>query len=167
MKASKLLCISAVLFLGVATTFGVSAQPGVVRIDYLHPEKFTDFRIQDRDYRWSAPVFANEVTKALEPAMKRSFPGDKLRLRFTNIDLAGRYETPRRGGRAVRVNRGNMPARLSFDFSLQDSSGRTLRGGSERLVDNSRPSSFDPNRSDPLYSETRMLKRWFRSLSRS
>jgi hypothetical protein len=167
MKASKFLCISTVLFLGVATTFGASTQPGVVRIEFLHPEKFTDFRIQDRDYRWSATVFANKVTDALEPEMKRSFPGDKVRLRFTDIDLAGRYETPRRGGRAIRVNRENMPARLAFDFSLQDGSGRNLKGGSERLIDNSRRSSYDPNRSDPLYSETRMLKRWLRSLRRS
>jgi DUF3016 family protein len=167
MKASKLLCIAAMLFLGVGTTFGVNMEPGVVRIDFLHPEKFTDFRIQDRDYKWSAPVFVRKVTDALEPAMKRSFPGDKLRLRFTNIDLAGRYETSRRGGRAVRVDRGTMPARLSFDFALQDSSGRTLKRGSQRLVDNSRLSSSDPNRSDPLYSETRMLKRWLRTLKQS
>jgi len=74
---------------------------------------------------------------------------------------------PSRGGSSVRVVRGAIrPARMSFEFVLQDSSGRTLASGSTRITDTSSPSSLahHPRRSQALYYEKRMLERWFRSL---
>jgi DUF3016 family protein len=92
--------------------------------------------------------------------MGSRFPGYLLTLRFTNIDLAGRRSSAR--ALSARVVRSSTPARLSFDYVLQDKSGRT----SQRLVDNARPTQAgNPSRSGPLFNENRMLRRWLQSLS--
>jgi Protein of unknown function (DUF3016) len=138
MKAARILLLSTVSLFGLNIAPVLSAQPGDVTIQFVHPEKFTDFSIYGRDYRWSASYFASEISGDLGPRLKRKFPGSKLTLRFTDIDLAGSYRTSRRGGRDVRVIRGEItPARMSFDFLLQDNAGRTSARGSTRLTDTS------------------------------
>jgi Protein of unknown function (DUF3016) len=143
-----------ILFLTIAISFGfdaapvLSAQPSNVAIQFVSPEKFTDFRIYGRDGRWSASYFASQISDDLKPALNRRFPGSKLTLRFTDIDLAGSYRNSSRGGRDVRVVRGAItPARMSFVFLLQDSNGRTLASGSTRITDTSSHSSLARQRS--------------------
>jgi hypothetical protein len=145
----------------------LGAPSSTVDIQYVQPSKFTDFNIYGRGYQWSASYFTSQISDDLRPALERKVPGGKLTLRFTDIDLAGHY--PSRGGSSVRVVRGQIrPARMSFAFVLQDSSGRTLANGTTRITDNSSPSSMaHPKRSSALYYEKRMLERWLRSLKTS
>src|SRR5215469_15684444 len=106
---------------------------GIVTVLYVRPENFTDFHLQGRDVRSSTSFFTREVTQTLEPVMGRRFPGDRLILRFTNIDLVGRGSA---GARSVRVVRTRTPARLWFDYLLRDRSGRSVASGSQVLVEN-------------------------------
>jgi hypothetical protein len=162
MKTSGLLLLSVTLSIMTALTNLRGAEAAGVTIQYVHPERFTDFSIHGRDARWSASYFTSEISRDLGRQLRRQFPGSKLTLRFTDIDLAG-ARTSRRG-RDVRIVRGEIePARMSFDFLLQDSTGRTLANGSTRLTDTSRRHSR-PSSSQSLYSEKRMLERWLRSL---
>jgi hypothetical protein len=152
----------------LAATPVLAASGASVEIQYVQPDKFTDFSIYGRGAQWSASQFTTQISDDLKPALERKVPGSKLTLRFTDIDLAGHY--PSRGGSGVRVVRGEIrPARMSFAFVLQDTSGRTLASGSTRIVDNSSPSSLahHPKRSQGLYYEKRMLERWLRSLKTS
>jgi hypothetical protein len=170
MKTSQLLLLSVTLLAvaGVANVCG--EQPDNVTIQYVHPEKFTDFSIYGRDYRWSASYFASGISKELRPMLKRKFPDSMLTLRFTNIDLAGSYRTSRRGGRDLRVVRGEMtPARLSFDFLLRDSASRTQANGSSRITDTSQHTSLlrQQSGSEPLFYEKRMLEKWLKSVRAS
>jgi hypothetical protein len=57
------------------------------KISKDNPERFTDFRINNRDFQHSSTVFTRDVTSALKPVMARRFPGHTLNLRYTNIDL--------------------------------------------------------------------------------
>jgi Protein of unknown function (DUF3016) len=133
----------------------------VVTVQYVRPENFTDFSVQGRrDTQSSAAIFTREVTRSLEPVMSRRFPGDRLTLRFTNIDLAGRSTV---GPRSVRVVRNRTPARLWFDYLLRDKSGRSVTSGSQTLVDTSPVSGRTSSGS--LSPETRMLQRWLERLS--
>jgi hypothetical protein len=165
-KTTRILVLSAAVLSGLDTAPVFSAQPGDVAIQYVHPEKFTDFSIYGRDYRWSASYFASEISGDLRPALQRRFPGSKLTLRFTDIDLTGSYRTTGRGGRSVRVNRGETtPARMSFDFLLQDSAGKTLARGLTRVTDTAHYGlRSHPSSSKPLYYEKRMLEKWLRSI---
>jgi hypothetical protein len=170
MKKALILFLTAAILFGLDAALVLGAQPSNVTIQYVSPEKFSDFRIYGRDARWSASYFAGQISDDLKPALNRQFPGSKLTLRFTDIDLAGSYRTPSRGGRDVRVTGGlTTPARMSFVFLLQDSSGRTLTSGSTRITDNSSHSSLARQRSasEPLYYEKKMLQRWLRSVKPS
>ena len=143
----------------------LGAPRATVEVRYVQSVKFTDFNIYGRGSQWSGSYFATQISDDLRPLLERRVPGGKLTLRFTDIDLAGHY--PSRGGSSVRVVRGAIrPGRMSFEFVLLDSSGRTLASGSTRITDTSSPSSLahHPKRSQALYYEKRMLERWLRSI---
>jgi hypothetical protein len=170
MKRPPTLFLTAAILFALSAPLALSAQPSNVTIQYVSPEKFSDFRIYGRDAQWSASYFASQISDYLRPMLNRRFPGAKLTLRFTDIDLAGRYSNSSGGGRNVRVTRGAIaPARMSFIFLLQDSSGRTLASGSTRITDTSNPSSLANRQrgSGPLYYEKRMLEKWLRSIKTS
>jgi hypothetical protein len=166
----NLFLVTAILY-ALNASPAVSAQPSNVTIQYVSPEKFTDFRIYGRDAQWSASYFASQISDYLSPVLNRRFPGAKLTLRFTDIDLAGREANPSRGGRNVRVTRGAIaPARMSFVFLLQDSGGRTLASGSTRITDTSNPHSMAARHrsaSERLYFEKQMLGKWLGSVKTS
>src|ERR1700730_18957529 len=70
----------------------LSAEPGNVRINFVQPEKFSDFRIKGRQENVSADIFRDQVSSYLSAAVAKRFPGDTLNLTFTDIDLAGRID---------------------------------------------------------------------------
>jgi hypothetical protein len=170
MKKPPTLFLTAAIVFALSAPLALSAQPSNVTIQYVSPEKFSDFRIYGRDAQWSASYFASQISDYLRPMLNRRFPGAKLMLRFTDIGLAGGYSNSSRGGN-VRVTRGAIaPARMSFVFLLQDSSGRTLASGSTRITDTSNHSSLANRQrgsSGPLYYEKRMLEKWLRSIKTS
>jgi hypothetical protein len=152
----------------LAATSVLGAPRATVDVQYVQPAKFTDFKIYGRDSQWSANYFASQISDYLRPALERKTPGGKLTLRFTDIDMAGHY--PSRGGSSVQGVRGQIrPARMSFTFALQDSSGRVVASGDTRITDNSSRTSLarDPRRKQALYYEKRMLERWLRTLQTS
>jgi Protein of unknown function (DUF3016) len=136
-----------------------------VTIQFVNPAKFTDFEFRRRDANYTASLFAGNVKDELTPLMRQKYPHGSLLLRFTDIDLAGRYSS----ARGVRVMTVGHPARMSFDFLLTGANGKVLAKGSTRLTDNSNPSSgrYDPKRSQLFYYERRTLNRWLRTLSTS
>jgi hypothetical protein len=143
------------------TEGGRGATTSVVTIQFVHPERFTDFSLERRDVQDTASIFTQRMTESLLPVMESRFPGGHLRLRFTDVDLAGR-----RSSMASPSIRSRMPARFSFDFTLQDRSGRILTSGSRRLTVTERSSlSSNPNRSSRLTNESRTLARWLQFLS--
>jgi hypothetical protein len=159
------ICAIVMLMSGVSCTTegGRNAGPAVVTVQFVNPGSFTDFSVQGRNLRDSASVFTQEVTRTLEPVVESRFSSSVLTLRFTNIDLAGRRRST--GASSARVVRNLTRVRLSFDYLLQTKAGRTMASGSQRLVDTAQPTqSGNPNRSRPLFNETRMLQRWLRSL---
>ena len=146
---------------GCTTQGGGGATTSVVTIQFVNPERFTDFSLQRRDLQYTATVFNQRMTESLQPVMESRFPGCQLRLQFTDIDLAGR-----RTSMASPRTRATMPARFSFNFILQERSGRTLASGSQRLIVTERSSlSSNPNRSSRLTNESRTLARWLQFLS--
>jgi Protein of unknown function (DUF3016) len=144
------------------STAAVSAPsaPAVVRVDFVDPGRFTDFRINNRDFPHSSTVFTRDVTSALRPVMARRFPGHTLNLRYTDIDLASRRTS---GPQGIRVVAGNTPPWLAFDYVLQNPSGRTIATGSQRLVA-SAPASSSESRTHPVQIEANMMRRWLQNL---
>ena len=162
----------AIVSLGLSTAD--AAEPSNVRIDFVHPERFSDFSIQGRQEITSAPIFRDQVSSYLSRYVASRFPGATLTLRFTDIDLAGRLEPWRiRKFNDVRFDRtmGASPLRLYFDYTLTDSKGRILASGSRALVDGDYINRYVnyPNieKSATLFYEKVTLKRWFDYLTPS
>jgi hypothetical protein len=133
--------------------------PATVRIDFANPGRFTDFRINGRDFENSSTVFTRDVTSALRPVMARRFPGHTLNLRYTDIDLAGRRTSGSQGLSVVPTSR--RPS-LAFDYALQNPSRRTIASGSRRLVA-SAPASSE-SRTRPVQIEADLMRRWLQTL---
>ncbi len=160
----------------VLLSFGAGNALGAnnVRIEFVHPERFSDFRIQDRQEIASAPIFRDEVSSYLSPKVSRRFPGATLTLKFTDIDLAGRLE-PWRISRfpkniGVRFARNmQLPLRLYFDYTLSDPKGRVLANGSASLVEVDYLHRYfyvsNEQRADTLFYEKAALERWLNSLT--
>ncbi len=105
-----------------------------VVMTFVHPERFTDFRVQDRNEWDSAAWFTRNMTEALAPTVAQQAPGCTLAFRFTDIDLGGRYR--RNLSNRVRFyDNGREPIRLYFDYTLTDPRGRVIASGSDSATD--------------------------------
>ena len=118
-----------------APTFASS--PSNVIMTFVHPERFTDFRVQGRTEQWSAVKFAAEMSEALAPTVAQQAPGCTLVFEFTDIDLGGRYKRQlTRNFTNVRFyNNGREPVRMYFNYTLTDPHGRVLAKGSDSATD--------------------------------
>jgi hypothetical protein len=180
----KTICLSRSLTLLLAVTASSAAlavSPANIVITYEHPEKlsgtssgyFTDFVVQDRSERETAVRFAREMPDKLGPTLAKVAPGCTLTLRFTDIDLGGRYE-PRLGPnfRQIRFyhNTGRDPIRLYFQYTLTDPRGRVLLHGSSSAT-SALYLGFSPNptiediqlKYDEFYFEQEILKSWIKT----
>jgi hypothetical protein len=158
--------------LSICACATLASEPGNIIIEFVQPERFTDFRIQGRQETESAQIFRDQVSSYLSPAVAKRFPGATLSLKFTDIDLAGRLEPWRiRKFDDVRFDFDGSPLRLYFVYTLADSKGKVLASGSESLVESyylNRHIGY-PNSEEvsTLFYEKVALSRWLSSLTPS
>ena len=151
----------------------LAVEPGNVRIEFVLPEHFSDFRIMGLPEIKSAPIFRDRVSAYLAPVVARRFPGATLTLRFTDIDLSGRMEPWRiRKFTNVRFDRNvASPLRLFFAYTLTDSKARVLASGSTSLVEGDYLYRYAyypiSEQSTPLFYEKMTLYRWLNYLTPS
>jgi hypothetical protein len=154
------------VLLMTAGSSALAAEP-VVRVEFIHPEKYTDIR-DSRSLRVNPE--RNQHLKSLrswleKQAPKHLAPGQGLVFEFTDIDLAGDYEPIIDPVLAdVRIVKGIYPPRLTFRYRLEGADGQEIASGEETLRDlgfDTRPITRD---SDPLRFEKRMLKEWLDKL---
>jgi Protein of unknown function (DUF3016) len=171
MIMKKLLCWLLVPIVSLGLSTGHAAEPINVRLDFVHPERFTDFSIQGRNEIASVPIFRAAISEYLSPLVAKHFPGKTLTLRFTDIDLAGRLEPWRiQRFNDVRFERDlQSPLRLYFQYTLTDSKGTVLAGGSQSLLEQDYLHRYIdyPNslKVSPLFYEEVTLANWVRPLT--
>jgi hypothetical protein len=158
------------LLLLTVASFGLSvakaAEASNVRVEFAHPEHFTDFRIEDRDEMASAPIFRDAVSSHLSPVVSKRFPGQTLVLRFTDIDLGGRLSNRPKFNDVRFYHQLGPPIRLSFDYSLLDSKGKVVARGSKSLLEQDYLRTYvnlpQSLKSSPVFYEVASLTKWVR-----
>jgi hypothetical protein len=89
-------------------------------------------------------------------------------LRFTDIDLAGRLGNRPRFNDVRFSHQWGPPIRLSFDYSLIDSKGSVVAGGSKNLLaqDYLHQYEYYPQslKTSPVFYEEATLAKWVRGL---
>jgi hypothetical protein len=157
---------------GQAKRESVRYAPTGVHIDFVHPERFTDFQLQRQSEFKTSDIFSREMTPSLEAVLARRLPGSSLTMRFTDIDLGGRYE-PWRGPQYDRirfVRNSATPIRLTFDFTLTDAQGRVVASGRQGLSDSlyldRYPNALYLSTFDQLFYERKLLENWLNTIAR-
>jgi hypothetical protein len=135
-----------------------------VRIEFTNPKYFSDIRIHDFDEWKSAKIFGDEMTKALSPVVAKEAPGCTLILKFTDIDLGGRYEPWKPQHSQIRYEPQWLPIRMSFDYTLLDGRGRVLSQGTKSLLNTLylgwSATGYYWENWDYLYYEKQTLLKW-------
>ena len=156
-----------VLFAALALTgFGgtTPAASDRVTVIYNQPDNFTDFK-SDRmgsedDQKYLMDIFTAHLT---QHAGKLLDSGQKLEVKFIDIDLAGAFE-PWRGPQMdnVRIMKEIYPPRMKFDFKLLGVDGKVISEGKRELVDLSYQSNLVMANSDPFRYDKNLLTDWMR-----
>jgi len=162
--------LSLALFAGIAALgFGSDKPPAVaennpVTVTYVKPEEFRDFR-QDSFSRDSGQaelmtIFTDHLNSL---ARSQLAPGQRLEVKFLDIDLAGEFE-PWRGPQFdnVRIMKDIYAPRFDLEFKLTGADGKILREGKRKLRDLFYLNRMVLDRSEPLCYEKDMLSDWIR-----
>jgi hypothetical protein len=154
------------LLLLLAAPFAGAAEPaadGPVTVEFVAPEKFTDARYDGRSRRDASnnPVLGDFRRYLEKEAPRHLAPGQRLAIRFTDIDLAGDIEpTTHPELLDVRIVKSIHPPRLRFAWTLHAADGSLLRQGEEQLRDLGFNMDSALLGNDRLRYEQRMLRRW-------
>ena len=135
-----------------------------VTVAYNQPDKFMDFK-SDRmgsedDQKYLMELFTAHLT---QQASKLLESGQKLEVKFNDIDLAGAFE-PWRGPQMdnVRIMKEIYPPRMKLEFRLLAADGKVISEGKRELVDLSYQSGMLVSNSDPYRYDKNLLTDWLR-----
>ena len=165
MKRTRLLLLSALglVIVGAVRALEPVKGPSRVEVVFFEPEKFTD--VKD-SYMGSDKGRDSTLDLLKEYLATRGvrglFPGQKLAITFSDIDLAGDFE-PWRGGQwgDVRIVKDIYPPRLVLSFRLTDADGSIVKEGKRDLRDLAFMMKLTMGfRDDPLRHEKALLDDW-------
>jgi len=138
--------------------------PSPVEVTYVSSEKFTDFKDSDlgndRARQYLEDIFREHLQRAAKSYLAE---GQKLEVRFTDIDLAGDFE-PWRGVNFhdIRIVKDLYPPRMKFDFKLTGADGQVVAEGKREISDLAYMMNLSIRRDDPYQHDKALLDDWLR-----
>jgi hypothetical protein len=168
MNTRLILCLSvAGLLLTGCSTSSLTAPGSVtaadITVEFQNPDGFRDAR---DSFGGATDEHALATLRAYlqENAPGRLQTGQKLRVTFTDIDLAGDF--PGTGGGQfdrVRIIKGIYIPRQEISFTLTDAAGKVLKEGTRVLMDMNFQAAASRIGSDRAYFyDTMLLEDWLR-----
>lgn len=138
-----------------------------IQVEWVNPKKFTDLS----DRMTSSEKFRTHAIKSFEKhftKLAQNLPeGQSLKLKITDVDLAGRIEPGSFSGLVnttdnIRIMRNLDIPRIKFEYALMDASGAVIKEEEVKLKDMNYLNAMRPaNHNRPFVYEKRMLTRWF------
>jgi hypothetical protein len=158
--------LSSILGLAGAGALHAADNPASrTEVVFDHPEKFTDVKDSYSPTEKGQAAILADIRNFLVSRTESLIPeGYKLKITFTDIDLAGDFE-PWRGAQYdnVRIVKAIYAPAFKFTYAVTDPSGKVVRQGSENIRDLNFQVRVTINLSDPLRYEKDILDDWARS----
>ena len=141
-------------------------EDGPVSISWDDPSKFSDLRYSGNRWEAERGDWVQQLASYLRKrANAQLMPGEKLEIRITDIERAGRYE-PWRGINVdhVRFVRDQYPPRMELSYTLYAADGQVLAQAEQRKISDLGflQGSTRLNNTDPLRYEKAMIDDWVR-----
>ena len=161
MKTRRLLSFAAGLVLVADFASPLAADPKApdnVTVAFKDPDNFTDIRDNKSDF--PIPGLLEDyrlfIQKTAGPLLAA---GQKLSVTITDLDLAG---DTRQSMHDIRIVSELFPPRCNLTFQLTEADGKVVKEGDRRLInrDFMLEAKMGMDRSDPLYYDKELLRRW-------
>jgi hypothetical protein len=155
------LLITGLLLPGCLTPVDNGVTAADITVEFQNPDKFQDARdsFGGSTDQSALETLRTAVKDAARPHLKA---GQKLRVTFTDVDLAGEFE-PQAGPSAdhVRFIKAIYTPRLVLTFELTDAAGAILRQGSRTLNDmNFQSNSLRIGSDQPFFYDKVLIQDW-------
>ncbi|WP_438864437.1 DUF3016 domain-containing protein [Neptunicella sp.] len=139
---------------------------GELEVNWDKPDKYRDVKPTSQTRSSFRKQTFEDIEKFLTKELKDLPDGYKLSMTVTNLDLAGEVWPGMMVGlnssSDVRLVKNLDIPRMDFSYKLTDSTGATLKEGTEELKDMAfMDRGGRIHESDRLHYEKNMLQRWF------
>lgn len=174
MKALRPLLLLAGALCGASLAFAAADQAAVsapktapaspVEVTFDNPAEFTDFTQSYSSKDYGQDGLMSQFREFLQDRIaSRLAPGQRVEIKFKDIDLAGDFE-PWRGPRAddIRIVKDIYVPRAKFDFRLLNADGTVAAEGHRELSNLGFMTSIAFPQSDALRWDKDMLNDWVR-----
>lgn len=132
-----------------------------IRVDYIHPEKFTDVGNSSSPSDAARTSDLEQLRKHLLQRASRLLPAEQtLTVSITDVDMAGNFEPWRVHLGDTRIIRDVYPPRINLHFKLTDDKGTIIREGERQLRNAAFLTTIQQYRNDPLRYEKALLDDW-------
>lgn len=138
------------------------------RVEYVHPENFTDVSFRSMTRQGAQDRLERELTSTIEAAADRYLGGYRLDVRLLDIAMAGREAFEMPGFNADLRIRNSMgkPPKISVQYEIKDPAGHIVAKGARVLTNLTYQWDYPDTHLDTLYPEKQLLCDWIRGLPR-
>lgn len=138
------------------------------RVEYVHPENFTDVSFRSMTRQDALDRLERELTNTIQGAAEHYLGGDRLDVRILDIAMAGReaFEMPGFNSDLRIRNSMGKPPKISVQYEIKDPAGHVVAKGARVLTNLTYQWDYPDTHLDTLYPEKQLLRDWIRGLPR-
>jgi len=139
------------------------------RVEYVHPENFTDVSFRSMTREAAEERLERELTKTIEAASAQYLSKYQLDVQIVDVAMAGRetYEDPGFNSDIRIRHEMGKPPKISVQYQVKGPRGHIVARGSRVLTNLNYQWGYpDSYYVDALYPEKQLLRDWIRGLPR-
>ena len=140
-----------------------------VRVEYVHPENFTDVSFRSMTPQAAQNRLERELTHTIEAAAAQYLSVYELDVQIVAVAMAGREAFEKPGFNSdLRIRREmGKPPKISVRYEIKDPRGHIVAQGARVLTNLTYQWDYpDSYYLDTLYPEKQLLRDWIRGLRR-
>jgi Protein of unknown function (DUF3016) len=147
--------------------WSAKAEAGV-RVEYIHPENFTDVSFRSMTPQGAQDRLERELTHTIEAAAAQYLGAYQLDVRILDVAMAGREAFEKPGFNSdLRIRNGlGKPPKISIQYAIKDPAGHIVAKGARELTNLTYQWDYSDTYVDTLYPEKQLLRDWIRGLPR-